>query len=312
VAVGAITTEIARKGTPDTSGAFARVLAVLSGHPDEKLAPLTDTLRRELRQIDGVEGVAALYTNPLGTSIEVDGHVIRAGLMSCAELAETPTQGHCADGADVAAVPPFFIPSRDESAVPDGGWPAADIPLDQLADLPVEGVAVTTDGSRAAIEEARTVLGAAYPDVQAPWTLGEINAFAQRGLDAWQQLATVVMLASLVVAGCSLAVSVVAGLLDRKRSFSLLRLSGVPLGVLRRVVALESAVPLLLVSVVSVATGFLAAHLFVRVQLDESLALPGPEFYALALGGLVFSLAVIASTLPLLDRITGPETARNE
>ena len=48
-----------------------------------------------------------------------------------------------------------------------------------------------------------------------------------------------VILVSLPIAGCSLAVSVAAGLTDRKRPFSLLRLTGAPLGVLRRVVALE-------------------------------------------------------------------------
>ncbi len=45
-----------------------------------------------------------------------------------------------------------------------------------------------------------------------------------------QQLADVIILASLPIAGCSLAASVVAGLTERKRPFSLLRLTGTPLG----------------------------------------------------------------------------------
>lgn len=60
-----------------------------------------------------------------------------------------------------------------------------------------------------------------------------------------QQIANVVIVASLVIAGCSLAVSVTAGISDRKRPFSLLRLAGAPLRVLRRMVVLEAAVPLL-------------------------------------------------------------------
>jgi hypothetical protein len=75
---------------------------------------------------------------------------------------------------------------------------------------------------------------------------------------------------SLIIAGCSLAVAATAGLTDRRRPFSLLRLTGVPLGVLRRVVALESAVPLLGIAVVSAGTGFLAAGLFVRSELGAS------------------------------------------
>jgi hypothetical protein len=58
--------------------------------------------------------------------------------------------------------------------------------------------------------------------------------------------------------------------------------------------------------------GFLTAHLFLRAQLDYSLRLPDLSYFLLVIGGLAVSLGIIASTLPLLRRITGPETARNE
>ena len=77
-------------------------------------------------------------------------------------------------------------------------------------------------------------------------------------------------------------------------------------------VALESAVPLLVIAVVAIGAGFLAAALFLRSQLDYTLLAPGVDYYAIVGGGLVASLAIIASTLPLLGRITGPETARND
>jgi predicted lysophospholipase L1 biosynthesis ABC-type transport system permease subunit len=107
-------------------------------------------------------------------------------------------------------------------------------------------------------------------------------------------------------------VSVAAGVTDRQRPFSLLRLTGAPLGVLRRVVALEGAAPLLITALVSTGLGFLAAGLFVSAQLGYSLRPPGAEYYLIVLAGLAASLGIIASTLPVLDRITGPETARNE
>ena len=81
---------------------------------------------------------------------------------------------------------------------------------------------------------------------------------------------------------------------------------------LRRVVALEAAVPLLLISVLSSGMGFLAAGLFLNSQLSESLRPPGPEYYVIVVAGLALALAIIGSTLPLIDRITGPEVARNE
>jgi hypothetical protein len=36
------------------------------------------------------------------------------------------------------------------------------------------------------------------------------------------------------------------------------------------------------------------------------------QYYLIVLAGLVASLGIIASTLPLLQRITGPEVAWNE
>jgi hypothetical protein len=71
-------------------------------------------------------------------------------------------------------------------------------------------------------------------------------------------------------------------------------------------------VPLLITAVVAAGCGFLGADLFLRAQMDRTLQPPGGDYYLVVFAGLVASLAVIASTLPLLSRITGPETARNE
>ncbi|HEY7008508.1 MAG TPA: FtsX-like permease family protein [Jatrophihabitantaceae bacterium] len=128
----------------------------------------------------------------------------------------------------------------------------------------------------------------------------------------YQRLADLVILASLPIAGCTLAVAVIAGLNDRKRPFSLLRLTGAPLTMLRRVVTIESAVPLLISAAVAIGTGFLAAYLFLRAQLDETLRAPGVAYHAVVVAGIVAALSIIASTFPALKRIIGPETARNE
>jgi predicted lysophospholipase L1 biosynthesis ABC-type transport system permease subunit len=145
-----------------------------------------------------------------------------------------------------------------------------------------------------------------------PATEADRGSDTARTLNQWKQLANVVIVASLAIAGCSLTVSVAGGLSDRRRPFSILRLTGVQLGVLRRVVALESAAPLLTAAVVASGTGFLAAHLFLTAQMHYSLQAPGIAYYVIVLAGLVASLGTIASTLPLLNRITGPHTARIE
>jgi len=119
-------------------------------------------------------------------------------------------------------------------------------------------------------------------------------------------------LTSLPIAGCGLAVSIAGGLAERKRPFSLLRLTGARLAILRRVITLEAAAPLLITAVVSIAAGLLAAHLFLRAQLHETLQAPGVQYYLIVVAGILASLTIIASTLPLLERITGPDVARNE
>jgi hypothetical protein len=291
-----------------------------SGQPLDPAAPLPEAVLAELHSIPGVQGVTVIHTNPLGTADPAWGDPAEygpphlAGLASCAQLATTPVFSMCPPGAESASVAPDFggFGSGFFSGSWPAVWPAATISAQRLQSLPVQQIIVATNGSTSAIEKARTVLVTAYPDELVPTTIAEQRAWSSQSLAAYQQLADVMILISFPIAGCSLAVSVAGGLSDRKRPFSLLRLTGVPYGVLRRVVLLESAVPLLAVAVVAIGTGFLAAQLFLKAQFGYSLRAPGPEYYLIVLGGLTTSLGIIASTLPLLRRITGPETARNE
>jgi predicted lysophospholipase L1 biosynthesis ABC-type transport system permease subunit len=172
---------------------------------------------------------------------------------------------------------------------------------------------MATNGSAPAIERARTVLENAYPAApDVPVTFGEATNQQNVVINAYQQLAGVVIVISLVVAGCTLAASVAAGLADRKRPFSLLRLTGARLSMLRRVVALESAVPLLAVAILAIGTGFGASAMYAPAEMQMSLVAPGPGYYVLTLAGIALALGIMAGTFPLLRRITGPESARND
>jgi predicted lysophospholipase L1 biosynthesis ABC-type transport system permease subunit len=121
-----------------------------------------------------------------------------------------------------------------------------------------------------------------------------------------------VILVSLPIAGCTLAAGIAAGLADRKRPFSMLRLAGARLATLRHVVALEGAVPLLAVAAVAIGTGFAGAAMFASEAQQHPMVPPGAAYYLLTAAGIVVSLGIIAATFPLLARITGPEVARNE
>jgi hypothetical protein len=179
----------------------------------------------------------------------------------------------------------------NHSTTPGMTWPAATLSTAQLENVPVDTVVVGTDGSRAAVEPARPILGLELPPTIATQTISEIQSNGSEQLDSYRQLANVVILASLPIAGGSLAVNVVGRLAERKRAFSLLRLAGVPLRMLQRVITLEAAAPLLITAILSAGAGLLAAHLFLRAQLGEALQPPGAEYYGLVLAGLTASLA---------------------
>ena len=191
-------------------------------------------------------------------------------------------------------------------------WPTARLSEAQLTRLPVDAVVVATDGSSATIERVRTSLEQAFPFQGTPVAVEALDPATARLLAMMQDMTAVVIVASLIIAACSLAVSVTAGLGERKRPFSLLRLTGVPLSSLRRVITLESALPLFIVAVVSLVVGLVAGALYLSSQVGIAFQVPGITYWAAVIGGLVASLAIIAATFPLLSRVTGPEVARNE
>ena len=70
--------------------------------------------------------------------------------------------------------------------------------------------------------------------------------------------------------------------------------------------------PLVLSAAVAAGAGFLTGFLFLRAQMEVTMKPPGSAYDLLVALGLVASLAVLGSTLPLLRRMTGPEVARND
>ncbi len=116
------------------------------------------------------------------------------------------------------------------------------------------------------------------------------------------------------MAGCSLAVSVGGGLVDRKRPFTLLRVSGTPLSVLSRVVLFEAAVPLVAATVVAAAIAYGTSLMAFLKLAPNGTAVPqlGRDYFTIMGIGLVIAFAVITVTLPLLRRMTAPSTVRFE
>jgi len=294
--------------------------------PAAPVAPLA----AQLSAVPGVQGVLVVRAVPgltipgrfenLGVNafgVVAVGSVtpIPAGVVSCAQLATVPALGRCPAGAATAEFPAdgFNGPLGFNPNVDTYTWPAANVSVAGLDALGVDGINVATNGAPATVERARTLLKASvYPTVSPPSTYADIAAQDDSQNSGYQQLANVVILVSLAIAGCTLAAGIAAGLAERKRPFSLLRLTGARLSTLRGVVALEGAVPLLTVAVVAIGTGFGAAAMYATEAQNRPMVAPGLAYYLLTVSGIIVSLAIIAATFPILTRITGPEVARND
>ncbi len=321
-----LTAQISASSAAAENGGLGARSGIANPGPAAPAAPLA----ARLSAVPGVQGVLVvravpgltipgrfenLGVNEFGVNADGSGPPVPAGVVSCAQLATVPALGRCPAGAATAKFPAdgFNGPLGFNSKVDTYTWPAADVPAAGLPALGVDGIDMATNGATATVERARTLLEASvYPTVSPPSSYADIAARDNSQNSGYQQLANVVIGVSLVIAGCTLAAGIAAGLAERKRPFSLLRLTGARLSTLRGVVALEGAVPLLTVAVVAIGTGFGAAAMYATEAQNRPMAAPGLAYYLLTAGGIIVSLAIIAATFPILTRITGPETARND
>jgi predicted lysophospholipase L1 biosynthesis ABC-type transport system permease subunit len=206
---------------------------------------------------------------------------------------------------------------------PDGGTAWVDTGLvalavepapyaaEQLLDLPAQLVVVETDGSAAVTDRARTAIVQALP-VAETQNGAEQEAEADRQLVQLNRVVNLALALTLVIAGCSLAVAVASGIIERKRPFALLRLAGMRLAELRRTALIEAAAPLLLIALASALLGLATSAVIVGVGGGLVWELPSIGYWVGLGGGLALALGVAAATLPLLGRTTAPSTVRFE
>jgi hypothetical protein len=313
--VGALSSMNAAGGAADRGGAANATIAdtfcsfsMTNCSTAAQVPSVSAQVLAELRTTPGVRSVTLINQSPSQA-----GSGRSFGLVSCVELARTPAIGKCAPGATVASVGYFLSSVLGHKAhASTTVWPSVSLSAAKAALLPVDAIVVATDGTSSAFEVVRTTLERAFPYLGTPVGIDRLDPSTARLLTMIQDMTEVIIVASLIIAACSLAVNIAAGLGERKRPFSLLRLTGVPLGVLRRIVALESALPLLIVAAVSIVVGLVSAALYLHSQVGIAFRIPGIGYWATVFGGLAASLAIIASTFPLLNRMTGPEVARND
>jgi hypothetical protein len=280
--------------------------------------------------------VIPIYANPnLRFPVRVgpaSGGLPPDSILTCAAIHQLPALGTCPSGANAVLV-------NTENLFTDNPLEIyKHLPLatassprvsSSVAGLPLSSLLVKTNDP-ATLERVRTYVTrfeAALPSAGPPiplgaWqmgsvepeTFGEVAKTRNDDVNNLERVVLVVLGLTLLVAGCSLAVTVGGSLVERKRSFTLLRVTGTPIRVLRSVVAMEAIVPLLVASLVAALTGGAIAVPVVRALVPKTahVAYPGPGYYLTMGLGFLVAIAVILATLPLLDRITRTENARFE
>jgi hypothetical protein len=297
--------------SPPSAGSLSDILKGQAGLP----AAAGQRLIGGLRTIDGA-AVYPLY-DPSG------GGEPRMAAVSCADLRAIRGLGECAPGLRAVQV-------QDDSIFDDNPI-FADKPIvdsssrayqGNLTTLPLQTVLVKAD-SPAALERVRTYLAVHAPpqiggDPQnsptPPQTFGETLQIRTERLSTFEKILYAAVALTLIVAGCSLAVSAGGGLVDRKRPFTLLRVSGTQAGVLSRVVLFEAAVPLAAATLVAAGIAYGTSVITVLRLAPPGTPVPqlGRAYYTIMGIGLAIAFGVITLTLPLLRRMTTPSTIRFE
>jgi hypothetical protein len=301
----------ATEQTP-TAGALSNVLVGQVGLPAAAGQHL----------ISGVGAIPGATVTPL-YDLQPPPNYLYSVAVSCADISAIGALGRCAPGTKAVQV-------MDASMFDDNPI-YADKPIigatsqpytGDLAALPLQAVLVKVN-SPATLERVRTYLAVhAPPQVGGnsgnsptpPRTFGETLQIRTARAALFEKILYAAVALTLIVAGCSLAVSAGGGLVERKRPFTLLRVSGTPVSVLSRVVLFEAAVPLVAATVLAAAIAYVTTlTAFLRLA-PVGTAVPqlGRDYYAIMGIGLLVAFGIITLTLPLLRRMTAPSTIRFE
>ena len=274
-----------------------------------------------LSDIAGTE-VFPLYSLPQAANPAYQGQYI--GVVSCSAMRQLGALGECARGLTAAQVSDdalIFSDNPHDSTKPilSSANPSY---TGGLTTLPVQAVLVRVNDA-ATLERARTYLAVhAPPQVSSgpgvaatpPRTFGEAVQIRSKRAQLAQKLFDLAVTLTVVVAGLSLVVSIGGGLVDRKRPFTLLRVSGTPLSTLSRVVLLEAVLPLAAAVVAAAGIAYAMAMVAVLRLSPAGTAVPGLNgtYWATMGVGVAVALGAICATLPLLGRMTTPASVRFE
>jgi FtsX-like permease family len=279
---------------------------------------------RLLRQLAVFRGarVFPLYATPQSANPNYQGGYV--GVVGCSMLRQLAVLGQCRPGAAAVQADDSALVYSDNPHFSTAPFVSRANPAytGSVARLPLQAVLVKVDGP-VTLERVRTFLATHAPPAGAiaagqaptpPRTYGEAVAIRSARAVTVERVVYAAVALTLVTAGCSLAVAVAGGLVERRRPFTLLRVNGTPTGTLYRAVLLEAVFPLAAATVVAAGVAYgMSVLAFARIA-PPGTALPvlGHVYYETLGAGLGVSLLVIMAALPLLGRLTSPGSVRFE
>lgn len=120
------------------------------------------------------------------------------------------------------------------------------------------------------------------------------------------------MTVTMAVAIVSIVVSTIGGLLERRRSMYMLRLSGMQVDELKHMVVIESLIPLVVMSLISAGIGAWSGSAFTKIGSTTLHPTITPMYVAVVIGSLVVATIAIWLILPTISRLTSPEANQTE
>jgi hypothetical protein len=307
--------------------------------PDRVLIEATPELLRGVRdQIEDRPDVEALALQGLVTVATESGEQLGLGVVADCEavgqIAGFEGDG-CHGGVLVSAgehldpgttlvlgsSPPLVVSGATTSVTFDGSTFDVDYPASVIVDaslVPDEfvraiseaQVVIRVDPEEGSVEALRSAVVAEFPTAR-------VRSVAEIELDqaaSAREMRTLTMIGLGIILGLAaftLSVGTASRLLERRDAFAFLRAGGLLPGQIRRLVALESILPLAFFTAFSALLG-VASGAAVAVSAGTQVEVPWVTIAFVYLGAVSLGVLVWAAFAPSLDRLTAPAGLRFE
>lgn len=254
-----------------------------------------------LASVDGVERVAVAYSAPDQGEREVmmadDARAIGALDVPDVALVQVDLYNMLVSGtgAGLDTVAPPIAASTRDGLVPST-------------------VIVVTDGTAEAKERARTAMeGAGVPGLTPVTRADQATVGRPPFIREMESMAYLGMAVAIGIAALSLTVATMSAALDRKRTFALLRLGGMPAGALRRVIAVEAGVPLAATLALSAGLGFFVAWFMIAtVGHGLTMGWPDARYWWAIMASVAIAAVAVTGSFGVVRRSTEVTSTRFE